>query len=541
MLFLIVVSIELSCAIEAQRELQFESRRLSFWNKIDDIQSNTSNTPSSSPTFPPTLYPTTSPTSSPSVTASTNPSLLPSSIPSAFPTRFHSQHPSSEPTLKPSNIPSSSPSEIPSNSPSVEPSDIPTSSPTKFPTMNPTKSPTLNPTMSPTVRPSNFPTVIASSFPSNIASEQPSSSPSYIFPSSVPSMASEVFALELTLTLTRIRELTEQDDIEQFKNTTIQFASECTTKSIPKADIGDWMIDPLAQEMRGNLLEVRLMISAKVLSRHSDAIDSIVIQCFQNNYRELINRLESSLLQNGTNVATNNQGGDYLVILLTSAGIGILLIVLLLSLFMVRKQKNNNDKAKAIIRVRKLMKDFELACEPETPTSNTKYDYRKNAFSMPSVLQKINEHTSFHPDYEQDDHDEFLEESPRRIPQKIWNQYMEDDNFSRGTGMSSITDMNEYVSRPGLRSHQSSSIATSIAATSVASSTMLMGLNIPLQTAVAANRVPDRFVDNAKVPREDISPKITQETQTKASVSSSNIVRVRAALNDILLCMPNKS
>lgn len=362
-------------------------------------------------------------------------------------------------------------------------------------------------------------------------------------------MASEIFALELTLTLTRIRRLTEQDDIDQFKTTTIQFASECTSKSIPEADVEDWMIDPLSQEMRGNLLEVRLMISAKVLSRHSGTIDSVVVQCFQNNYGELISRLETSLLFDEPNSSTNDEGGDYLVILLTSAGIGVVLMVLLLSFLMIRKRRNNSGRAKAIIRVRKLMKDFELAYEPDNPT-NSKHDYRKNAFSMPSVLEKINEQKSFHPDYdveeEEEDYDEYLEDDVQRIPQKIWNQYIEEDNFSRQTGMSSITDLNEYGhtsnhTRPGLIGHRSPSIATSIAATSVASSTMLMGLNIPLQTAVAAKRVPDRFVDNAKIPKEETPTKTALETPTKALGSNGNITRMTAALNDILLCMPEKS
>ena len=277
------------------------------------------------------------------------------------------------------------------------------------------------------------------------------------------------------------------------------------------------------------------MISARILSRHSGIIDSIIIQCFQNNYRDLIGRLETSLLQFDSSTPSDDQGSHYLTIVLTSAGVGIALIVLLLTGFMVRKRRNRSDRAKAVIRVRKLMKDFEMTYQP----SNAKPDHKRNDFNLPSVLDKINEHTSFHDDHDQEAMDEFVVERTHEIPQRIWDHDNDEDDASRQTGMSSITDTNQYAPA-SLRRHRLPSIATSIGATSLASTTMLMGLNIPMQTAVAARNVPDKFVDNAKVVEEDIPTNETEETPKVTSGSNANITQLSAVLDDILLCVPKQ-
>lgn len=347
-----------------------------FWDNLEDLQNYVSESPSVAATDTPSYNPTSVPTNEQSEIPSSVPSMVPTVEPSITPSSYPSQRPTASPTIMPSLLPSQFPTTVPSEEPTMSPSGLPSFLPTSIPSLS-------------------------------------------------PSVESPVFNVHLTLKFYHTTELMDENEIKAFETTTSQFISECLIDSIPNEKAERISTEVLLQQEINSILEVQLVINGEVNHAYRNTIDSIVINsCFQSNYQDIASLLDSS---RKTPPSSNSSNWNSIFIF---SGVGSAFLVLfIIGIFFVKRKRNSNS----IVRVKQYMKEFELERDRNM---NEKDEF----FDMPRIMEQIYENRSFN---EIEDQAIPIENSNINIPETIGAEGV-DDTLSRRTGVSSMTDNNQY-------------------------------------------------------------------------------------------------
>lgn len=320
------------------------SRKMGFWDSIEDLIEDASSSPSPRPSksvspsisSKPSKVPSLTPSFEPSVT----PSLSPTSIPSTAPIFVPSSKPTGYPSFSPSSLPSLTPTTSPSLKHSNDPSGNPTPTPTTSPTFEPSNHPSIEPTSIPSRIPSRFPSVqptfVPSSQPSTFHSEYPSPEPSL---SSKPSSI-DAFSVDLTLSVKNaVTNLVEEEDMEIFRNTTLDFCSGCMSNA--NLIVKDLEAKILKQQLVHSALNIDIVISGEAINRINTSTETriIITKCFSGQSEAFQEKLQDSPFDS----SIFNTGGNSSLIWICLIVLSGLLMTLLLGFF-VRRQGEVKSK-----------------------------------------------------------------------------------------------------------------------------------------------------------------------------------------------------
>jgi hypothetical protein len=305
-----------------------------------------------------------------------------------------------------------------------------------------------------------------------------------------------------------------ESEIKTFETETLSFATQCVSTS----SATDMAIETKSQRMSNTLLEIKIIVSGRVSSQNVHSINSVIIDCFQNNYNDLTMRLEGSISSDLPETPSEEQDNDITMILIY-VGIGsVALIVIVLGLLYGRRRKNSISTFESKLqKLQNQLNNFDLDCEPKIhPVARTEGGGSgSNAFfksEMPSIMRQINEDVTLDDESEPTHH---VIPSELRVPNRSRRKF-NDETQSRHTSMSSVTDNNQYIypdvdvdeerrKNFDARIHPSNINPPNAAwgggesVISSSSSGIVMGLNIPIQAAIKAREISTDGVEEARL------------------------------------------
>lgn len=501
------------------------SHAANVWGTINSMIGDMS--PSSSPSFLSSDFPSAIPTAQPSINPTLTPTLQPSVRPSQEPSISPSLQPSSSPVINPSGSPSLSPSNFPTNSPSASPSSIPSfisEVPTFVPSNLPTSSPTIFHSLNPSL--SHKPTM-------TIASR----------------LRLRRFSVDLTLRI-EVDEKIDEKGEESVKAVALKFASNCTKDDLSEEEIKTIGIDIQSQTIQSSFLDVSLKISGTTSTSAPDSVRNVLLDCIKSNKKDLNERIQLSLLTSPERgpPTTDDDSFNRMALTLLCTGTGLAVLVLA-AIGFVFARRRRNDKAKDHFDNDD---EFALDCEPKI-RSFSPYTSNEN---IGESFQRATPYIKKHLDIPRITHDSGYGENISQIeygyPKAQLPRYLstktcdvpphidmtnadiprhismegDDEAQSKHTTISSVTDNNQYYSnwKPIAKNpfnlppiddegYQSEIVDTQqtpgpfpvfnkdgieSTTTSIASSEILMGLNVPIKTALAAQRLSNQILHEAR-------------------------------------------
>ena len=357
-----------------------------------------------------------------------------------------------------------------------------------------------------------------------------------------------MFSVDLTLRIDEVDAKIDEKGEESLKATALKFVSKCTKDDLSEKEIKTMYVDILSQTVQSSFLDVRLKISGITSTSEPNSVSEVLVDCIKSNKKDLNESIQLSLLTSPGRVHPNTDDERFnrvaLTLLCTGSGLAVFVLAALGFVFARRKR---NGKAKDHSGGDD---EFGLDCEPKV-RSFSPFSSNEN---IGKSFQAATPYITTHSDLPRITHDlgygeyaakkEYPEaqlphylstktcnvpphismandDIPRRISTAV-----DDETQSKHTAISSVTDNNQYYNnrkqiaknpfnlppiddeeyQPDIADTQHipdpfpvlNKDGIDCTATSIASSEILMGLNVPIKTALEAQRLSNQILRTAR-------------------------------------------